>query len=270
MIVRVIVLTFLAMLLLFQLFPIGVIALTGLRSPAALMEHGVFSFQGIGFEGFVTLFTDHGFLSALLSSLSIAGAAAIISVAVSASLTFACVRLRLAHGKALLISVVSTRLLPPAALILPLFLLLKELDLADTHLGLILAHAAFNIPFCVWLLVPSFRAVPPELEQAAEVDGLSAFLRFWLIFLPLVMPALMVAGVFSFLMSWNDFLLSLVLAGSRVKTAPLVVNGFMTGFGIEWGSMSAASLLMLVPVCAFAWILQKRVVSGMTDGGVKG
>jgi multiple sugar transport system permease protein len=268
--VRFLALTGFVLLLIFQLFPVVILALTGLRSPAALLEYGVFSLKGLGVDGFTSLFTSHEFLDSMGNSLFVSTASAFLSVMVSASLTFACTRLRIAHGGLLLMSVVSTRLLPPAALVLPLFLLLKDLSLADTRLGLILAHTAFNIPFCVWLLVPPFRAVPGELEQAAEVDGLTLAQRFWLIFLPLVTPALMVAGVFSFLMTWNDFLFSLVLAGSRVKTAPLVVNGFMTGFGIEWGSMAAASLLMLVPVCAFAWVLQKKVVSGITDGGVKG
>ncbi len=256
-------------LLAFQLFPLLVIVLTGLRSPVSLMEFGVFSLQGLGWEAFQTLFSEHEMLSALGSSVLISSTASFLSVVAAAAFSYACTQLRFRLGGGLLLAIVGTRLIPPAALILPLFILLKSWSLTDSHLGLILAHTALNIPFCVWLLVPFFRAIPAEIGQAAEVDGMTPFQKFRLVFLPLALPGLMVAAVFSFLMSWNDFLLSLVLAGSAVKTAPLLVNGFMTGFGPEWGSMAAASLLMLVPVFALSWLLQGRIVGGLTAGGVK-
>jgi multiple sugar transport system permease protein len=256
-------------LIVMQLFPLAVVILTGLREPVAVLRDGMFALSGLGLKNFDEIFVNHGMLQALWSSFVVATCSAGISVLASGSLVFACTQFRFRPAMPIILGFVCFRLVPPAALVMPLFVLMKYFAMNDTHLGLVLAHASLNLPFCVWLLFPFFRAIPNEIRQAAEVDGLGSFDKLWRIFLPLVLPGLMVAGIFSFLLSWNDFMMSLVLAGSAVKTAPLVVNGFMTGFGPEWGNMAAASIVILLPVFLLSFSLQKHIVGGLTDGGVK-
>lgn len=258
-----------AALIVIQLFPLAAVVLTGLREPVAVLRDGIFAWSGLGTGNFREIFADHGMGQALWSSFVVASCSASLSVLAAGSLVYACTQIRFRPAMPIILGFVCFRLVPPAALVMPLFVLMKYFAINDTHLGLVLAHASLNLPFAVWLLLPFFRAIPAEIRQAAEVDGLSAFAKLWRIFLPLVLPGLMVAGIFGFLLSWNDFMMSLVLAGSAVKTAPLIVNGFMTGFGPEWGNMAAASLVILLPVFLLSFSLQKYIVGGLTDGGVK-
>jgi multiple sugar transport system permease protein len=252
-----------------QLLPLLVLLLTGLRIPVAVMRDGIFAASGWSLGNFVSLFSDHGMADALLDSLLIALGSAVLAVFAAASFVFSCTQLQLKAAVPLVIGFVCFRLVPPAALVMPLFVLLKLLGFDDSILGLTAVHTAVNLPFCIWLLYPFFKAIPADLRYAAEIDGLGPWSLFWRIHLPLVMPGLMVAGIFSFLLSWNDFLLALVLAGSDVKTAPLLVNGFMTGFGPDWGSMSAAALVVMVPVFVLSFLLQKHIAGGIGDGAVK-
>lgn len=260
---------FIGVLVVVQLFPLLVIILTGLRSPASVLREGIFSLSDFGLANFKILFEQHAMVKSLLSSLVIGVSSAFLGVVIAAALAFACTHLHFRYSKQVILMFVCFRLVPPAALVIPLFVLMSHANLNDTHTGLILAHTGINLPFALWLMLPFFRSVPPEMIQAAQVDGLSSLDTFWRIVLPIVAPGLMVAGIFCFLLSWNDFLLALVLAGSQVQTAPLLVNGFMTGFGPEWGSMAAASLVLLTPVFILSFLLQKHIVSGLSAGSVK-
>jgi multiple sugar transport system permease protein len=183
---------------------------------------------------------------------------------------FALARIEFRFKAAFKGAILAARLLPPVALAVPLFLLVTRLGLADTRMGLALAHSAFNLPFAIWLLTPFFAGIPKELEEAATVDGFTRFQIFRIVYFPLALPGVLVASLFCFLLSWNDFLFSLILAGSATKTAPLAVNGYMTGFGPEWGPMTAASVVVLVPVFVLSLFLQRSLVGGIQSGGIKG
>jgi multiple sugar transport system permease protein len=252
-----------------QILPLIVLVLTGLRLPIAVMRDGIFATTGWSWHHFAALFRDHGLGLSLVDSLVIACGSAGLAVLAAGAFVYSCTQLRLPGSFSLVLGLVCFRLIPPAALIMPLFVLFKLAGLNDTLLGLMLVHTAINLPFAIWLLYPFFKAIPEDLRHAAAVDGLGPFACFWRIYMPLVAPGLAVASIFCFLLSWNDFLIALVLAGSKVKTAPLLVNGFMTGFGPEWGLMAASALVVLVPVFVLSYFLQKFLTDGVGDGAVK-
>lgn len=144
------------------------------------------------------------------------------------------------------------------------------LGLLDTHAGLILAYVSFALPFSTWLMIGFFDEVPAELEEAAMVDGCSRLAALVRVTLPLAAPGLVVAAIFAFLVSWNEFLFALILSGIRAKTLPVVIAGFNTDIGPLYSDMSAAATLVMIPNIVMTVFLQKHVARGLTFGAVQG
>ena len=232
---------FIALLLFLQVAPVAIILQTAFKTPRSLLESGAFSFDGWTLTNFHRLFVEQSLAPDLFNSLTIATSSMLMSIACGALMAYALTRWQSKMRKHLLTTLLVSRLLPPVALALPLFLVLQQLSLHDTLLGLALAHTALNFPLATWILMPFMDAVPRALEEASELDGASRYQTFLHIILPVSKPGLVVAALFCFLMSWNDFLFSLILAGSKVKTAPLTLNGYVTGFGTEWGPLCAGA-----------------------------
>jgi multiple sugar transport system permease protein len=166
--------------------------------------------------------------------------------------------------------ILATRMVPRIALVVPYFLMMLRLGLLDTYTGLILAYVSFALPFTVWLMIGFFDEVPRDVEEAGLVDGCSRFRVFRDVALPLAAPGLAVAGIFAFLLSWNEFLFALILSGVRSKTLPVVIAGFNTDVGPLYNQMSAAAALVMVPTLILTFALQRHVVRGLTLGAVKG
>jgi multiple sugar transport system permease protein len=252
-----------------QVFPIASTLLSSVRTPQSFLSGLEWDLSHFSLENYRKVVLEDGFSKSLLTSIVVALCSGFASVAAGAGTAYALSKRTSQKVKVFGLALLISRLVPPVAIALPVFLLIQKLSLLDTYLGLILAHTSLNFPFAVWLLLPFFKAIPEVFEQAAALDGARGFSLFWHVVSPLALPGIIVAGVFCFLMSWNDFLFALFLAGSDVKTAPLLVNSYMTGFAPEWGPMSSASLLMLVPVFFFSLILQRKLTAGGLAGGMK-
>ncbi|MFO1068074.1 MAG: carbohydrate ABC transporter permease [Geminicoccaceae bacterium] len=164
--------------------------------------------------------------------------------------------------------ILSTRMTPPVAMLIPFFVMYVQLGLADTIPGLIIAHVALNISIVVWLMKGFFEDLPGELEEAAFIDGATPFEAFRQICLPVALPGIAAVAILSFLFSWNEFLFSLVLADD-VRTVPVGLYGFVGYQQIRWGELSASAVLMLAPVLAFVFVFQRQLVRGLTLGAVK-
>ncbi len=259
-----------AALLFLQLAPILIIIQTAFKTPRSLLESGSLSFEGWTLGNFRRIFVEQSLAPDLLNSVSIATGSMFLAVCCGSLMAFALTRWQGKTRTHLLTTLLIARLLPPVALSLPLFLVLRGLNLHDTRMGLILAHTALNFPLATWILMPFMDAVPRALEEAASIDGASRAQTFFHIVLPVTKTGLVVAALFCFLMSWNDFLFSLILAGSNVKTAPLTLNGYITGFGTEWGPLCAGACVLLLPVFALSFKLHQHMIASPTQGGVKG
>lgn len=163
-----------------------------------------------------------------------------------------------------------SELMPPAVLVVPLFLIAFRLRLRDTVWAVIPSHLTFVLPVVTWFMIGFFDAVPREIEEQAMVDGYGRFRAFRKVVLPQVLPGLGAAAIFGFVLSWNDLFYALVLAGGRAKTLPVAIAGFNTFRGIELGAMSAAILVAVVPVLVASFFVQKRLIRGISGGGLKG
>jgi len=165
--------------------------------------------------------------------------------------------------------ILSIRMFPPIAAIIPFFLLYKQLGLIDTRIGLIIAYTGFNLPFAVWIMRGFFDEVPRELDEAALIDGCSPIKVFVRVVLPLAAPGLVATAIFAMIFSWNEFMFALILSRSRSQTMPVGVMGFITHRGVIWGEIMAAASVIMLPMIVFTFIAQKYLIRGLTFGAVK-
>ncbi len=252
-----------------QLFPIFVIIFNGFKKDIDIWSKNPFYFKPTT-KSYQLIFQNVEFLKSLKNSFSVAGISTVVSVIFGSMMAFGLVRFNFKFNNFLVMIILMLRMVPQITLALPFYMLFRFLRLHDTIFGLSLAHISFNLPYVVALLLPFFASIPKEYEEAARVDGCKGFMIYWKIFLPLASAGIVVAAVFAFLMSWNEFIYALVLTGSRAKTAPIIVNGFLGQYAPLWGQLSSAGTVMLIPVFAITLSLQKYIIKGLSAGGIKG
>jgi arabinogalactan oligomer/maltooligosaccharide transport system permease protein len=164
-----------------------------------------------------------------------------------------------------------TQMFPGVVMAIPLYILMDELGLLNSLVGLSLVYSTTAIPFCTWNLKGYFDTLPKELEEAALMDGASRWVTFTRIVLPLARPALAVTALFSFMTAWNEFILAATfLSDARAYTLPVVLNSYVNNYGTEWGHFAAGAVIVSIPVMALFFVLQRHLVEGLTAGGVKG
>jgi multiple sugar transport system permease protein len=205
----------------------------------------------------------------ILNSVIVCSVTVFISIVLGAPASYALSRYNFKNKRGITNWILTTRMAPPVAVALPMFLLMKFFNLLDTRLALIILYTTFNLSFVIWLMRGFFEEVPRELDEAALIDGCSPVKAFLRIVLPLVAPGLAAVAIFCFIFSWNEFFYALIMTHSKSRTVPVGVQGFIGLYGIKWGEMTAAASLATVPILAFAIATQKHLVRGLTLGAVK-
>jgi len=162
------------------------------------------------------------------------------------------------------------RMVPPAVLAVPAFAMIVFLNVKNDLMVLIFFYTALNLPFAIWLLFGFYKQIPVELEEAAIVDGASPLQVFFRVLLPLMKSGYAVAGIFTFRIAWNEFILALLLTGRKTRTLPVAASGFMTDTGVEWGRIMAMGTLIVIPPLLFTFFAARQIIAGMTAGAVKG
>lgn len=218
-------------------------------------------------------FVERSFGQYLLTSAIVAVISTICALVLGTLAAYALAQFRLPHKLNLRLAlwILSTRMFPPIVTAVPLFLLMSDLGLLDTTASLIIVYTAFNLPFVVWMMRGFFQEIPRELEEAARVDGDSRLGALRRVILPLVMPGLAATAVFCLIISWNEFLFALTLTQTdAAMTLPVGIAGRVTQYEIEWGVMSAAGVVAMIPILSFALAVQRYLVRGLSLGAVKG
>jgi multiple sugar transport system permease protein len=165
--------------------------------------------------------------------------------------------------------VLAIRMTPPVALLIPFYMLMRDLGLLGTYLAVILLQSVFNVPFVTWMMRGFFLSLPADLEDAALTDGCSRFGAFWRISLPLSAPGLATAAIFAFTLSWNDFLLPLLLSGRTTRTLTLGIMETFTTYDIGWSRMAAIGIVTVLPVLVLGFFLQRYYIRGLTMGAIR-
>lgn len=225
------------------------------------------------FAHYYDAFFARSFGRYLVTSLTVATLSTICAVTLGTLAAYGLARFKLRAGldRRLSIWILSTRMFPPIVTAVPLFLMMRDLRLLNTITALVIVYTALNLPFVVWMMRGFFRELPKELEEAAMVDGDSRLGALRRVILPLVTPGLAATAVFCLIVSWNEFLLGLVLTQTDASmTLPVGIAGRVTQYEIKWGVMSAAGVVAMIPILVFAMAVQKYLVRGLSLGAVKG
>ena len=167
-------------------------------------------------------------------------------------------------------STLLVRMVPPAVLAVPAFAMVVAFGITNDLLVLIFFYTALNLPFAIWLLFGFYKQIPVELEEAAIVDGASPLQVFFRVLFPLMKSGYAVAGIFTFRIAWNEFILALLLTGRKTRTLPVAVSGFLTDTGVEWGRIMAMGTLIVIPPLIFTFFAARQIIAGLTAGSVKG
>ncbi len=265
----------LLVVLIFCLLPIFWVIATSVKMPAEFLGNPpVWIPQNPTLVHYQNVMAQRGNL-ALKNSVIIATGATFLSMLVGSLAAYSLARLD-TGGRHFAFWLLSQRLMPPVVLIIPFFLLLRDLGRInpafglDSHAALIALYTVFNLPFVIWMMRSYFEAVPAEIEESALVDGSTRFGAFRRITLPLAVPGLIATGTFAFIFSWMEFLFAVVFTRTKAVTLPVAIAGFSGSQGSNWGQASALAVVAMVPVFALALLVQRHFVRGLTLGAIRG
>ena len=261
---------------LFTLFPIYWMVLVSARSRVELFDSPTLIQTTFYVQNYIKPLTNPTFQRYLVNSLIIASSNAALVAFLALTATYALSRWRLKGSDSIFFWTITNRMAPPAAFMLPLFLLFTRVirigtwSLFDTRIGLILLYCVFNLPFAIWLLKGIMDGIPTELDEAAEVDGASIATVLLKVIVPLAAPGIAITAVLSWVFAWNEYLFAATLTSVRARTVTTGLAEFVTVTGTNWGEMAAISVVSLLPALIFLALVQRYIVMGLTFGAVKG
>lgn len=206
-----------------------------------------------------------------LNSLIVSVATTLISVALATLAGYAFARFRLPGGKALLLGILATQMFPGILLAIPLYILIKDLGLLNSLLGLILVYTTFALPFSVWMLRNFFLTVPRELEESAMVDGATRLGALWRVILPIAAPGIAATSIFSFILAWNEFLYAnTFISSSNKRTLAVGLQALIGEYTTDWGMLMAGAVITTLPIVVAFVFIQRNLTQGLAAGAVKG
>lgn len=259
------------LIIFFAMAPFAWMILTSLTPTAVLSATGVsLSPSGWSFDNYVRLIEQTSFLKNMLDSLIIAVGTVVVGLLVSVTAAYAFSRFRFAGRKAIMLQFLLINMFPIVLLILPLFVLMRKLNLLDTHFALILANATAAIPFAIWMLTSYVGAIPKSLDEAAMTDGCSRLTALRRVVLPLMMPGIISTGIYIFITAWNEYLYALTLGGRNVRPVTVAIQTLIGEYQIEWGLLAAGAVVGALPATLLFLLVQRRLIGGLTQGAVKG
>jgi len=220
------------------------------------------------FENWRAVLEKPGFVRGILNSIFVGINVALISIVVGSPAAYSFSRFK-TGGNLGRFGILALQMIPPAVLVIPLFLMAIRLGLLHSLYGVIIAHLTFILPVIVWFLIGFFDQIPRELEEQAMVDGCTRLQAFIRVVLPLTAPGLAASAIFAFVLSWNEFFYALILTGGPAKTLSVVLGEFWTFRGIELGQMSAAIIITILPVLVLSFLTQRHMVRGLARGAIK-
>jgi multiple sugar transport system permease protein len=251
------------------LFPIYWLFAISFKTPEEIFAYPpVWWPHQLQLANYAVLFQD-GDATTVGNSLVIAGCSTALAMLLGTMCAYAIARYR-TGGNQFAMWVISNRMVPPIAVVFPIFLLYAKLGWVDTYHGLIVLYTAFNLPYVIWMMRGYIQDVPFELEEAALVDGCSRWGVFWRVVIPVARGGLAATAVFTFVFAWNEFLFALVLTRSAVTTFPVQVTHYFGGQSNFWSKIAAMSVLGTAPIFVAVTVLQRFLVRGISMGAVKG
>ena len=223
-------------------------------------------------ENFVKIFTESQLMESLGNSIIISVVTTVVTLFIGSMAAYAVSRGSLGSKMRHFFGVwfMVQKMYPAICTAIPVYMVMRSMKLIDTLLALIIMNTSFNLPLVIWLMMGFFEQVHYALEESAQLDGCGFIHRFFSIVLPITKPGLISSAILTFTATWNEFLFAVILSIKRSKTLPVIIAGFITDRGLEWGPMAATAMITLIPVVLLTWAVQKDFVKGMAMGAVKG
>lgn len=240
-----------------------------LRPLEAILEGELFELFVPTLDNYSGVLATHSFARYLANSLIVSTVTTMIALSTGILAAYSIARYG-TGGRPLANWIMFTRMMPPAILIIPFYLMFKSMGLINTVWALIIANITFNVPFVIWTMKGFFQSLPTELEEAALIDGCTRVATIFRVSIPLVRTGILTTGLFCFLFIWNEYLFGLTLGLSETsKTLPVAVGDFITGYAINWGMLFAAGTMVLIPALLVVIFAQNYIVEGLTVGAIK-
>lgn len=219
-------------------------------------------------DNYMELLRDGEFARYFFNSFGISMIATLISVLLGAMASYWIARCSV-RTNAIKISILLTQMIPPVVMVIPLSLIVKRVKLDDTWAALIISYLTFNLPYVIWMLIGFFESIPKDLDEAGQIDGCNRIQVYFQIVLPLAMPGIMATSVYSFIVSWNEFMFALNLTGLRARTLPVAIANMETQQGVMIAKLCASVMIAILPITVLSLFIKKYLVSGLTFGSVK-
>ncbi len=256
----------------FLLFPILYIVVATFTGPSSLYSSNIIPDLGsVTLENYIAVLSRGDFIRYAQNSIIIAVSTTILTLTMGSFAAYSLSRFDYPGRKPLLLGYLVTQMFPWVLLLIPFFLLMFNLGLIDSYFGIILAHTAFALPFATWLLKGYFDDIPESLADAGKMDGCSELQVLRYVMLPLAKPGLTVAGFYTFVLSWNDYLaVSVLTQTAAVRTLPFGLQLFQSQNQVNWGLTLTAATLTMLPVIVLFALVQEKVIEGLASGGMKG
>jgi multiple sugar transport system permease protein len=268
--VQIILYVILALVLLWTLTPLFWMVLSSFKPAESIISPTPDVTFVPTFTNYANLLSGAGnLLSYAGHSLMAAGISTVIAVSLGCLAGYGLARTHFRGKQHLSFWIISTRMAPIAAVIVPLYLIFRNLNLLDSVWGLVVAYLTFNLPFAIWLMNAFFTDLPPALEESALVDGATRFQAFWRIALPLVTPGVVTTAILCFLFAWNDYAFAQTFSGPDSGTIPILAAQLVTQTGIDWGALTAIGTVVVLPMIAVGLAVRRYLVRGLTLGAVK-
>ena len=260
-----------SVLLLLGAFPLFWMLSTALKPSGEIFATPTLVPRHATLGNFVQLLAETNFAVYFKNSVIVSLATVVVTLGASAAGAYALTRFAFRGRDTVIRLILATYMFAPIMIIIPFYILVRQFGLVNTRVALVLSYTTFCLPFCLWLLRAFFAGVPLELEEAAMVDGADRPRAAWYVTLPLALPGLIAAGIFTFILAWNDFLFALVLITSdELKTLPVGVNDLFNATIVDWGMIMAAGVVITVPTVGFFVAVQRYLIQGWGAGGLKG
>jgi multiple sugar transport system permease protein len=264
------------LVVLFALIPVLWLISISLKPPSEIIDQR-FIPASVSFDNYKSLFEGgfdkSPFLHPLVNSIAIALITTVIAITLASFTAYAIARLEFPGKSLILAGALAIAMFPPISTVGPLFDMWRAIGIYDTYLGLIIPYLTFALPLAIYVLVAFFREIPWDLEQAAQVDGATPWQAFRKVILPLAAPGVFTAAILVFIFCWNDFVFAISLTSSDASRTVPAALAFFTGestFTEPTGSIAAAAVVVTIPIIVFVLVFQRRIVSGLTAGAVKG
>lgn len=222
----------------------------------------------LNLDSWAYILEDQGFIRFFANSVGISLGAALVSLLVGVPAAYSIARWR-TGGQPARVGILATQILPAITLVIPVFIVARSLGLLNNQALLAVMYLSFSLPFVVWILSGFFQGLPVEVEEAGLVDGATRLQVLRLIVVPMAAPGLIAAGVFAFVLAWNEFLFAFILTGIESRTLPVALVGLITQAGTQVGPMAAGTVLMSAPVIFLTFLVRRYLVTGLTFGSVK-